>query len=237
MGMQTMFCESGIMQGNCHSGPGGKRDVRIPSWYEQGLKQNLQLSGGAAAVAPQCAKHVGSGNEWMCLYANETLPYITTPIFAVNQLLSVWDAQCLNEGQPSGNILQLSCSVGGNYFRGLHACVQYIDLCDASVIQNWWAPAQEQYLTDFKASGVLQKPGNGGFLHQCYLGAYFEEFAASTNPAKVPKPQPGVWDQIAVGGKTMHAAISEWWASDGTKPAAYLADQAWDPKGTPPPGT
>lgn len=43
----------------------------------------------------------------MCLYVNETLPHINSSLFAVNQMLSVWDSQCQIEGIPDPGILQV----------------------------------------------------------------------------------------------------------------------------------
>eukprot|EP01062_Namystynia_karyoxenos_P022143 TRINITY_DN18469_c0_g1_i1.p1 TRINITY_DN18469_c0_g1~~TRINITY_DN18469_c0_g1_i1.p1 ORF type:complete len:499 (+),score=185.96 TRINITY_DN18469_c0_g1_i1:78-1499(+) len=229
---QTLFCTASIMQGNCHHKDG--TPAPIPSWYTGALQQNANLSGAAAAVHPECAARVGKGKEYLCLYANETLPHIQTPIFAVNQLISVWDAQCMAEGQVGGPlVLQVACSERGNYFRDQYTCVQYPDLCSPTIIKDWWAPTQQQYLDDFTRSGVHKKPGNGGFFHQCYLGSYWESDFSTTDPAKVPRQQDGIWNEIAVGGKTMRQAVSDWWHGTG---AEWRADKVWDPAGQPPSG-
>ena len=103
---QTLFCTAGIMGTNCcpknafgtpacWSGPGTKA---VPSWYVQSLaeiKNVSQIKGPVSSL--------------------EALPSIKTPLFAVNQMVATWDAQCQYEGQPSGNILQVACSQRGNY--------------------------------------------------------------------------------------------------------------------------
>ena len=107
----------------------------IPSWMDTAYQSVLNVSKALPNIAKGCAaKH--QGKEWLCLYgellllllllvallllvllltpfptpANETLPFVKTPVFAVNQLLSTWDAQCMEEGQNSGNILQVTPS-------------------------------------------------------------------------------------------------------------------------------
>merc|ERR1719201_2783616 len=230
---QTLFCTSGIMKQNC--GGSFNNGTIIDSWYTSALQSINNISKGDAALSPGCkAAHKSAADAFKCLYANETLPYIKTPIFAVQQLVSVWDAQCMYEGQGSGNILQIACSQRGNYFRAQYTCVQYPDLCSPQIVADWWAPAQQQYLDDYTRSGVHAKAGNGGFCHQCYLGSYFQESFGSTNQAKVPRPTTGVWNEITVGGLTMQAAISKWWNGNGSAPAPFLHDVPWDPKRPPP---
>ena len=116
----------------------------------------------------------------------------------------------------------------------MYMCVQYPDLCNPQIVKDWWVPAQQQYLTDFTRSGTHAKPGNGGFFHQCYLGSYFQESFGSTDQSKVPRAFTGVWNEIAVGGLTMQAAISKWWSGDDSAPAPFLHDAPWNPAGIPP---
>ena len=42
------------------------------------------------------------------LYPVDVLPTIKADLFAVNQMVGTWDSQCAYEGQPNGNILQVS---------------------------------------------------------------------------------------------------------------------------------
>ena len=232
---QTLFCTAGIMKQNC--GGSFSNGTIIDSWYTGALKSIVNMSKASAALSAPCkADHQSTGDEFLCLYANETLPYIQTPIFAVQQLVSVWDAQCMYEGQAYGGILQVACSQRGNYFRDQYTCVQYPDLCNAQIVSDWWAPAQQQYLDDYTHSGAHARPGNGGFFHQCYLGSYFQQSFGSTDQSKVPRATTGVWNEIAVDGLTMQQAISKWWNGAATEPGPFLHDVPWNPSGTPPTG-
>ena len=65
---------------------------KIPSWYVSALQQIANVSKIPKGTAMSAA---------------EALPTIKTPLFAVNQMMPTWDAQCQFEGQPSGNILQV----------------------------------------------------------------------------------------------------------------------------------
>ena len=59
------------------------------------------------------------------LWVNESLPYIQSSVFAVNQMASVWDSQCILEGQAVDNVLQMGCSVNNHYERDYRTCNQY----------------------------------------------------------------------------------------------------------------
>ena len=109
--------------------------------------------------------------------------------------------------------------------------MQYPDLCNPAIIEQWWAPAQDQYVSDYNSA----RGQNGGFFHQCYLGSYFDESFGTTPQAAgyVHRPVSGVWNQITVGGKTMQQAISDFW-NDAPTGNTFYADVAWNPKGTPP---
>ena len=83
-----------------------------------------------------------------CLYVNNTLPHITTPTFAVQQMASIFDTQCNLAGQiytleqGVSAMLQVQCIVG----RGSewHECFQYSDKCSAADVHGVIAPFQQQ---------------------------------------------------------------------------------------------
>ena len=140
------------------------------TWYSGALSSMTKLSGAGANVAAGCA--AANKDPGMCLYANETLPFVKTPVFAVQEMPAVWDYQCMYEGIPNGNILQVQCSDEGNHHRGdmqHYRCVQYPDECAAGTIASFTIPLQQAYLAN--AVELQKKPGNGGFFHSCYLGA------------------------------------------------------------------
>ena len=133
-------------------------------------------------------------------------------------------------------------------------CVQYPDECDSGTMTGFTIPLQKTYLANYETAGA--KAGNGGFFFSCYLGAYFNSNFASTDPGNVPRPMSGeppryrchlgyillnmaaimsllagIWNQISVGGKTMQQAISAWWKSPSTAPAAVEKDCVWTTTG------
>lgn len=177
------------------------------SWFTAALEGlgSMAFDNTASAVLPGCAK-LHRGQEWKCMWVNESLPFIQAKLFAVNQMASVWDSQCLLEGMPCNNVLQVACSYNNHYERGYRTCNQYPEYCDKTFVKNVTAPYQQQYIDDYAHSGTHVKKGNGGFFHSCYLGAYFHSGWAGT----------AIWKIIKIKGLSMQQAIGNWWHDRGS---------------------
>jgi hypothetical protein len=143
------------------------------SWFTAALQAlgDMAFDKTASGVLPGCAK-VHPGQEWKCLWVNESLPFVQAPLFAVNQMASVWDSQCILEGQQVNNVLQIGCSLNNHFERAYRTCNQYPEYCEPSFVKDVTSGFQQQYIDDYIRSGVHKKRGNGGFFHSCYLGAY-----------------------------------------------------------------
>ena len=149
---------------------------------------------------------------------------------------AVWDTQCMFDGTLlPGSILQIACS---NHHIDMYDCAQYSDLCKPELVRDYLLPAQKIYVGDAAPLGA--KKGSGGFMHTCFLGAYFfnnykKNFTDNKGQHHVTPPDKlGIWQQIEVGGISMRDAISRWWhAADGAPPQLHV-DALWDPSGTPP---
>lgn len=268
-------------------------------WYPGALSAMIRFTNSSSGLSLGCKAAHKPGDEWLCGFANYTLPYTKTPTFTVQQsenkhtqhlshspssagdknklnavpfpVVSTWDAQCMGRGQiapPPLAFIQIQCSVKAMHCQPAYTAVQYPDLMQPDDVRDWWAPYQRKYLADFTHSGAHQHKGNGGFFHQCFLGAAFYTtfshtcecdriiFARlcdglqqkspdpawcglpadswnSTHCARdpdgqcLPRPNQGLWNEIAVGGSTMRQAISTWWNADDTKPAPFLHDLPW----------
>ena len=66
-------------------------------FYSSLLQGMLNASGAHKHLNPSCLTKYPD-TPWLCLYANESLPILKTPIFVVNQLASIWDTQCGIDG-------------------------------------------------------------------------------------------------------------------------------------------
>jgi hypothetical protein len=99
---------------------------------------HLQRAGG---VHPGCLASVDgvASAAGRCLYVNETLPHVVTPLFAVQQMASIWDTQCnlagqiYTLGQGAYAMLQVACIVGKSDW---HICFQYSDSCSSAQVEG-----------------------------------------------------------------------------------------------------
>ena len=76
-----------IYAGNNLSGP------QPDTWLTAALQSLGAMAKVDGAVSAGC-KAANPGAAWRCLYVNESLPFVKADLFAVNQMLSLWDAQC-----------------------------------------------------------------------------------------------------------------------------------------------
>ena len=66
-------------------------------WYTGALSQFVQFTNASTMLSSSC--RAAHKDKWLCALANYSLPYIKTPIFTVQQMVSTWDAQCMGRGQ------------------------------------------------------------------------------------------------------------------------------------------
>ena len=182
-------------------------------WFVEALRNNSQLAHGADATAAGCRAQYSAMEQWRCLLFNESLGFVKTPLFVVQQIPATWTLQCELDGVPSGNILQIACNNHNASMAPLTKCVEYPDRCDPAVVRDYMVPLQQQLLREFAHSPIASLRTTGQFYHHCYLGSYWEEAAGTTNGTKVPRPVDSVWNQISIGGITMRQAIEAWWDS------------------------
>ena len=102
---------------------GGKPYDALTGW----LEAHTKLSKPDAALEPGC-KARNPQAPWLCLYVNETLPFVTTPIYLVNQMASIWDTFCNIDGVETDDALQISCTPHGDFaIMEWHYCFQYVN--------------------------------------------------------------------------------------------------------------
>jgi len=204
-------------------------------WFQNALVSLASIANATAALDPQCITDFPANNSYRCFGLNAS--YISTPLFAVQQMPATWDYQCNFDGRLRPF---LECSDHSSYMRQQYMCVQYPDLCSPVLVANYTVPLQKAYVKEYTANSMHKKHGNGGFFFSCFLGSYWEMLfddnmvGAHTNP--LPKHSlDAVWNQLSIDGTTMRQAIDKWWNADASKePGPWLQDTYWDPAGKPP---
>ena len=195
--------------------------------YDTILRGIANVSNAAAGMSVGCRAKLGPAQQWRCLYVNESMPFITTPTFLVQQLASFWDTACILDGgiigldQGRDAMLQLKCRKSGIW----EICFQYARRCNPEQVSLAIIPYQQQYVREM--TPLLSRSGNGGFLHSCHLGGYWETAAQRWADNQYKPPQPfkpqrpaswpagfntsSYWKQLAIGGTTMQQSVTQWW--------------------------
>ena len=98
------------------------------------------------------------------------------------------------------------CTVQGNVWQGDRGCTKndFKDCTEEQVrdLNGYMA----DFLTDLRASPKFKRAGEGGFIESCL------EHCGAQNPHG--------FDDYTIRGVTMQAALSHWWNSDVSDPAA-----------------
>lgn len=135
------------------------------------------------------------------------------------------DAQTLNQVvcDPPGNAWPVAtaewqCFNSAHFNHGKPAD---FSKCSPAQITDTIAPFQQQYIDEYKSSGMAAKSGNGGFFHSCWVGAAWSSYT----------PTQSYWNVVKVGGISMEQAVSKWWAAPATAPAAFIQDCLWTTAG------
>merc|ERR1712232_1313485 len=122
-------------------------------------------------------------------------------------------------GMDANNILQIQCIPNTRTTNHWHICFQYVERCSGDQVSNSIIPFQKEYISDTLTSGIMDKPGNGGFYHSCHLGSYWN--SAFTKPGG---KEAGIWQLISIGGVTMQQAITNWWTAVSSAKSVFTHD-------------
>ena len=104
-----------------------------------------------------------------------------------------------------------------------HIWFQYSARCTGAQVSDVIVPFQQQYIDEI-GSGLMSRPGNGGFLHSCLLGAYWN---TQYKKADMPAAK-AIWQILEIGGVSMQQAISGWWGKSNTTATLVTKDCLWN---------
>ncbi len=93
------------------------------------------------------AAHAATNDTWRCFFAEANLPFITTPLFATQDLVDSWQM---------GNILDLPCNLDAA--SGPNAC----NATELSAVSEYRASMLAAL------APLTNSPNNGGYLSACY---------------------------------------------------------------------
>lgn len=151
--------------------------------YEARMKNMFTMMNSAASLSPACVAQLGH----KCLFAPNYIPYVKTPVFAVN---SKYDASMADGTYDNGNLV--------------YNCTEYTRIsCDTASVNTFG-----MYITSSMEKLLL--PPHGAFLDSCYhhctagappymIGGIHagQAMASWYNKGSESQPNHGFWDRAA----------------------------------------
>jgi hypothetical protein len=161
-----------------------------------------------ASVSAECRAGLPSSEAWRCFLANYSYAFARTPMFPIQSSLDEYQLFAILQagGWDQG------CLNRGQQFAN---CTE-AQLADFKAYASALLSAWGSNLTRGKAA----RPGEGAFIESC-LEHVAEQYHA-------------MFDGYAIGGTSMQQALSRWWASDGSEPAAAHTFRPCELSVTPP---
>ena len=167
----------------------GAADTCVP--WAQKMRRMCEVHNCTPTMAQSgCGPTLPPAQQWRCLFGRHAAGAMGAPTFVINSALDSWQmvnvwrryAKCRWDGDKSCTPAQVAS-----------------DVADTNQMLK-------SFVRDLRASGVLDRPGNGAFITSC------NEHVAGLSPAPFTK--------YAVGDRTMRDALADWWAADEAAPTA-----------------
>ena len=168
--------------------------------YPARMQYVYDMMNSSGAVNQRCRATVAPAEAWKCIFANYSYAHTQTPMFPLQSSVDAWQMGAIFDldGAGAAGCTKTVLAPGGSSHQ-LQNCTE---LQRRAVAQY-----QRDFLADLKASASFDKPGNGGYVESCieHVAAQGTAFNTFRNGAS---------------GLTMQQALTAWWESGLTAPAA-----------------
>ena len=168
--------------------------------HEADMRYVFNMMNSSGGVNRACAAAYSPvGEEWRCIFANESWSYSATPTFPINSAI---DAYQLSD------ILEFN---GSRYCAGLNVGVPVVpgpqmsncSTQELAVVARY----EKDFLHDLQSSPAFSRAGSGGFIESCVEHC----LGMAAGWCAVSDPHSGV---------TIQQAVSAWWDAPDGDPAA-----------------
>jgi hypothetical protein len=176
------------------------RTMTGEAMHEADMRYVFTMMNSSGGVNRACAAAYSPvGEQWRCIFANESWSFSTTPTFPINSAI---DAYQLSD------ILEFN---GSRYCAGLNVGVPVVpgpqmsncSTQELAVVRGY----EHDFLHDIQSSSAFTRAGSGGFIESCVEHC----LGMAAGWCAVSDPSSGV---------TMQQAVSAWWSAPDGDPAA-----------------
>jgi len=135
------------------------------------------------------------GNEQICIFAENTFPYIQTPIFPLNSMYDTWQLACI----VTSTINPEACSA----FPEWTACMSNPEACNSTQVE-YLNQFHNTFLTRFVTNPTFGSANNGAFLDSC-LGH------CEADPYDISGINVNDWSSMTIAGVDATTAVGNWY--------------------------
>jgi len=163
--------------------------------YQPQMKMVFAMQNSTFGVASQCLVSKSPMYMYLCLFAPETISYVSSPLFVTNSMYDFWSLDCIYSAEP----VDPSSSQNGNCsaIPGWHDCI-YSGQCTPDqlrLLDDGWG---DDFRKVYQSKSAFTKKGNGIFAHSC-ISHCDEQFR---------------WNKITINGVSIREAIGKWFFSN-----------------------
>eukprot|EP00730_Choanoeca_flexa_P004570 TRINITY_DN11735_c1_g9_i1.p1 TRINITY_DN11735_c1_g9~~TRINITY_DN11735_c1_g9_i1.p1 ORF type:complete len:438 (+),score=79.87 TRINITY_DN11735_c1_g9_i1:69-1316(+) len=164
--------------------------------YPDEMKYIFNLANASSGVDQDCIEAHSPDQQWRCIFAPDTYPYITSPIFPFNSALDSWQTRCIytSEYVPHNSTANGACGVASGYDK----CASDPETCDGSQILRM-IEYERDFMSNMTNAPTFKRQGNGAFIYSCHTHCAAQSSAYNT---------------FKVNGVSMQEAVLKWWQSE-----------------------
>ena len=179
--------------------------------YPAELKYVFNMQNSSAGAHEGCLAAKAADKKWECMFAQEILPYVKTPIFVGNSMYDEWSTRCIFTAEPvaASSHKNGNCSAIPSWTNCMKDGTKCTDAQIDEVNTKWG----NQFLKVIKNSETLTRNGNGYYISSCHLHS----------------GENSHFNSVKINGTTYQQALSKWFFNDNA-PAAnnQYVDCMWE---------
>ena len=166
--------------------------------YPDQIKYLYKMMNSSAGVNEACLHAKYPNEEWKCMFAEELLDHIKTPVMVMNSAYDSWSSFCIftSEYVDPSSPKNGNCTAVPEW----RDCIRTGDCTDTQIdtYNKKWGDKFRQIIA---TNPGPKKDGNGAFIYSCH------QHCSESNY--------NWWNRITLDGVTMREAFTKWYFSDG----------------------
>eukprot|EP00042_Codosiga_hollandica_P055950 m.794540 g.794540 ORF g.794540 m.794540 type:complete len:405 (-) comp59238_c0_seq16:80-1294(-) len=176
------------------------------SVYGEQMANVFSFQNSTGGVHPACLA-ANPTNPAACIFAENTYPYVQTPIFPLNSMYDTWQLSCI----LTSTISPEACDT----FAAWSSCISNPEACNSTQIQTLQSYGKV-FLDRFTSAPTFTRSQNGAFIDSC-LG-HCEAQPYDTHASN----SVGDWSGMTIDGVDATTAFGRWYFGLNTSPSNYV---------------